>query len=146
MVYLANSWTVLTGFASCIWRKFHKIWLKMIFSLKIGIWEIMASEAHNVRKQKVLHIEGCLVDLPRKRISSSTRKIMKEVRFLSCPLLETEVNVQTEVHSSKQSKTGYVVLMFHVCMCSRTWTAIVIKNMHYNTCSDCTDMYPPHEE
>ncbi|XP_035395497.1 KATNB1-like protein 1 isoform X2 [Cygnus atratus] len=38
----------------------------------------MASEAHNVRKQKVLHIEGCLVDLPRKRISSSTRKIMKE--------------------------------------------------------------------
>ncbi|XP_032044868.1 KATNB1-like protein 1 [Aythya fuligula] len=37
----------------------------------------MASEAHNVRKQKVLHIEGCL-DLPRKRISSSTRKIMKE--------------------------------------------------------------------
>ncbi|KFR07152.1 KATNB1-like 1 [Nipponia nippon] len=38
----------------------------------------MASEAHNVRKQKVLHIEGCPIDLPRKRISSSTKKIMKE--------------------------------------------------------------------
>ncbi|PKU46306.1 katnb1-like protein 1 [Limosa lapponica baueri] len=38
----------------------------------------MASEAHNVKKQKVLHIEGCPIDLPRKRISSSTKKIMKE--------------------------------------------------------------------
>ncbi|KFP12087.1 KATNB1-like 1 [Egretta garzetta] len=38
----------------------------------------MASEAHNVRKQKVLHIEGRPIDLPRKRISSSTKKIMKE--------------------------------------------------------------------
>ncbi|XP_021258255.1 KATNB1-like protein 1 isoform X2 [Numida meleagris] len=38
----------------------------------------MASEAHNVKKQKVLHIEGRPVDLPRKRISSSTKKIMKE--------------------------------------------------------------------
>ncbi|PKK31740.1 katanin p80 subunit B-like 1 [Columba livia] len=38
----------------------------------------MASEAHNVRKQKVLHIEGCPIDLPRKRISSATKKIMKE--------------------------------------------------------------------
>ncbi|KFR07011.1 KATNB1-like 1 [Opisthocomus hoazin] len=38
----------------------------------------MASEAHNARKQKVLHIEGCPIDLPRKRISSSTKKIMKE--------------------------------------------------------------------
>ncbi|KAM4667090.1 KATNB1-like protein 1 isoform 1-T3 [Amazona ochrocephala] len=38
----------------------------------------MASEAHNVRKQKVLHIEGHPIDLPRKRISSSTKKIMKE--------------------------------------------------------------------
>ncbi|NXO05026.1 KTBL1 protein, partial [Rhinopomastus cyanomelas] len=38
----------------------------------------MASEAHNVRKQKVLHIEGHSIDLPRKRISSSTKKIMKE--------------------------------------------------------------------
>ncbi|NXV83710.1 KTBL1 protein, partial [Atlantisia rogersi] len=38
----------------------------------------MASEAHNVRKQKVLHIEGCSIDLPRKRTSSSTKKIMKE--------------------------------------------------------------------
>ncbi|KFW09341.1 KATNB1-like 1 [Eurypyga helias] len=38
----------------------------------------MASEAHNVRKQKVLHIEGHPIDLPRRRISSSTKKIMKE--------------------------------------------------------------------
>ncbi|XP_064003729.1 KATNB1-like protein 1 [Pogoniulus pusillus] len=38
----------------------------------------MASEAHNGRKQKVLHIEGHPIDLPRKRISSSTKKIMKE--------------------------------------------------------------------
>uniref|UniRef100_A0A8B9PY42 Katanin regulatory subunit B1 like 1 n=1 Tax=Apteryx owenii TaxID=8824 RepID=A0A8B9PY42_APTOW len=38
----------------------------------------MASEAHNVRKQKVLHIEGHSIDLPRKRISSFTKKIMKE--------------------------------------------------------------------
>uniref|UniRef100_A0A8D2PG77 Katanin regulatory subunit B1 like 1 n=1 Tax=Zosterops lateralis melanops TaxID=1220523 RepID=A0A8D2PG77_ZOSLA len=38
----------------------------------------MASEAHNVKKQKVLHIEGHPIDLPRKRISSSTKKIMKE--------------------------------------------------------------------
>ncbi|XP_076201012.1 KATNB1-like protein 1 isoform X2 [Aptenodytes patagonicus] len=38
----------------------------------------MASEAHNVRKQKVLHIEGHPIDLPRKRISPSTKKIMKE--------------------------------------------------------------------
>ncbi|NWS45162.1 KTBL1 protein, partial [Probosciger aterrimus] len=38
----------------------------------------MASEAHNVRKQKVLHIEGHPIDPPRKRISSSTKKIMKE--------------------------------------------------------------------
>ncbi|KFU98845.1 KATNB1-like 1 [Tauraco erythrolophus] len=38
----------------------------------------MASEAHNVRKQKVLHIEGHPIDLPRKRISLSTKKIMKE--------------------------------------------------------------------
>ncbi|KFZ64828.1 KATNB1-like 1 [Antrostomus carolinensis] len=38
----------------------------------------MASEAHNVRKQEVLHIEGHPIDLPRKRISSSTKKIMKE--------------------------------------------------------------------
>ncbi|KFZ67180.1 KATNB1-like 1, partial [Podiceps cristatus] len=37
----------------------------------------MASEAHNVRKQ-ILHIEGHSIDLPRKRISSSTKKIMKE--------------------------------------------------------------------
>ncbi|KFO75966.1 KATNB1-like 1, partial [Cuculus canorus] len=37
----------------------------------------MASEANNVRKQK-LHIEGCPIDPPRKRISSSTKKIMKE--------------------------------------------------------------------
>jgi len=42
----------------------------------------MASEAHNARKQKVLHIEGCPIDLPRKRISSSTKKIMKEVSCL----------------------------------------------------------------
>uniref|UniRef100_A0A8B9SAY5 Katanin regulatory subunit B1 like 1 n=1 Tax=Apteryx owenii TaxID=8824 RepID=A0A8B9SAY5_APTOW len=40
----------------------------------------MASEAHNVRKQKVLHIEGHSIDLPRKRISSFTKKIMKEPR------------------------------------------------------------------
>uniref|UniRef100_A0A8C3LKJ2 Katanin regulatory subunit B1 like 1 n=1 Tax=Chrysolophus pictus TaxID=9089 RepID=A0A8C3LKJ2_CHRPC len=38
----------------------------------------MASEAHNAKKQKVLHIEGRPVDLPRKRLSSSTKKIMKE--------------------------------------------------------------------
>ncbi|NXS72671.1 KTBL1 protein, partial [Pandion haliaetus] len=38
----------------------------------------MASEAHNVRKQKVLHIEGHPIDLPRKKITSSTKKIMKE--------------------------------------------------------------------
>ncbi|XP_046774443.1 KATNB1-like protein 1 isoform X1 [Gallus gallus] len=38
----------------------------------------MASEAHNAKKQKVLHIEGRPVDLPRKAISSSTKKIMKE--------------------------------------------------------------------
>ncbi|NXX90624.1 KTBL1 protein, partial [Centropus bengalensis] len=38
----------------------------------------MASEAHNVRKQKLLHIEGCPIDPPRKRISCSTKKIMKE--------------------------------------------------------------------
>ncbi|XP_030920979.1 KATNB1-like protein 1 isoform X2 [Geospiza fortis] len=38
----------------------------------------MASEAHNVKKQKVLLIEGHPIDLPRKRISSSTKKIMKE--------------------------------------------------------------------
>ncbi|NXN09164.1 KTBL1 protein, partial [Indicator maculatus] len=38
----------------------------------------MASEAHNGRKQQVLHIEGHPIDLPRKRISSSTKKIMKE--------------------------------------------------------------------
>ncbi|OXB83882.1 UNVERIFIED_CONTAM: hypothetical protein H355_009366 [Colinus virginianus] len=38
----------------------------------------MASEAHNVKKQRVLHIEGRPVDLPRKRVSSSTKKIMKE--------------------------------------------------------------------
>ncbi|XP_010192902.1 PREDICTED: LOW QUALITY PROTEIN: KATNB1-like protein 1 [Mesitornis unicolor] len=38
----------------------------------------MASKAHNVRKQKVLHIEGRPIDLPRKRISSSTKEIMKE--------------------------------------------------------------------
>ncbi|XP_010709920.1 KATNB1-like protein 1 isoform X2 [Meleagris gallopavo] len=38
----------------------------------------MASEAHNAKKQKVLHIEGRPVDLPRKRVSSSTKKIMKE--------------------------------------------------------------------
>ncbi|NXO10609.1 KTBL1 protein, partial [Oriolus oriolus] len=38
----------------------------------------MASEAHNVKNQKVLHIEGHPIDLPRKRISSSTKKIMKE--------------------------------------------------------------------
>lgn len=38
----------------------------------------MASEAHNAKKQKVLLIEGRPVDLPRKRISSSTKKIMKE--------------------------------------------------------------------
>ncbi|POI31616.1 hypothetical protein CIB84_004635 [Bambusicola thoracicus] len=38
----------------------------------------MASEAHNAKKQKVLHIEGRPVDLPRKAISSSTEKIMKE--------------------------------------------------------------------
>ncbi|KFQ63749.1 KATNB1-like 1 [Pelecanus crispus] len=38
----------------------------------------MASEAHNVKKQKVLHIEGRPIDLPRKRIPSSTKKIMKE--------------------------------------------------------------------
>lgn len=58
----------------------------------------MASEAHNVRKQKVLHIEGHPIDLPRKRISSSTKKIMKEVScfvgfFISSD--ETEVNIQT---------------------------------------------------
>lgn len=38
----------------------------------------MVSEAHNAKKQKVLHIEGRPVDLPRKAISSSTKKIMKE--------------------------------------------------------------------
>ncbi|XP_069714414.1 KATNB1-like protein 1 [Phaenicophaeus curvirostris] len=38
----------------------------------------MASEAHDVRKQKLLHIEGCPINPPRKRISSSTKKIMKE--------------------------------------------------------------------
>ncbi|NXX86237.1 KTBL1 protein, partial [Urocolius indicus] len=43
----------------------------------------MASEAHNVRKQKVLHIEGRPTDLPGKRISSSTKKIMKEGK--KCP-------------------------------------------------------------
>lgn len=46
----------------------------------------MASEAHNVKKQKVLHIEGHPIDLPRKRISSSTKKIMKEVSCLCCLL------------------------------------------------------------
>ncbi|NXD05695.1 KTBL1 protein, partial [Nothocercus nigrocapillus] len=38
----------------------------------------MASEAHDDRKQKVLHIEGHSIDLPRNRISSVTKKIMKE--------------------------------------------------------------------
>ncbi|NXP47169.1 KTBL1 protein, partial [Heliornis fulica] len=38
----------------------------------------MASEAHNVKNRKVLRIEGCPIDLPSKRISSSTKKIMKE--------------------------------------------------------------------
>ncbi|NXU52119.1 KTBL1 protein, partial [Turnix velox] len=38
----------------------------------------MASEAHNVQKQEVLHIEGCPIGRPRKRIFSSTKKIMKE--------------------------------------------------------------------
>ncbi|KFV74215.1 KATNB1-like 1 [Dryobates pubescens] len=38
----------------------------------------MAAEAHHGRKQKVLLIEGHPTDLPRKRISSSTKKIMKE--------------------------------------------------------------------
>uniref|UniRef100_A0A8C9FVE7 Uncharacterized protein n=1 Tax=Pavo cristatus TaxID=9049 RepID=A0A8C9FVE7_PAVCR len=46
----------------------------------------MASEAHNAKKQKVLHIEGRPVDLPRKRISSSTKKIMKEVRYSCLPM------------------------------------------------------------
>ncbi|NXG28225.1 KTBL1 protein, partial [Dromaius novaehollandiae] len=47
----------------------------------------MASEAHNVRKQKVLHIEGHSIDLPRKRISSFTKKIMKEVRVAFTKML-----------------------------------------------------------
>uniref|UniRef100_A0A8C7EAS8 Katanin regulatory subunit B1 like 1 n=1 Tax=Nothoprocta perdicaria TaxID=30464 RepID=A0A8C7EAS8_NOTPE len=38
----------------------------------------MASGAHNDRKQNVLHIEGHSIDLPRNRISSVTKKIMKE--------------------------------------------------------------------
>lgn len=46
----------------------------------------MASEAHNAKKQKVLHIEGRPVDLPRKRVSSSTKKIMKEVRYFCLPV------------------------------------------------------------
>lgn len=54
--------------------------------MRTGIWEIMASEAHNVKKQKVLLIEGHPIDLPRKRISSSTKKIMKEVSSLCCSL------------------------------------------------------------
>lgn len=60
----------------------------------------MASEAHDVRKQKALHIEGHPIDLPRKRISSSTKKIMKEV---SCFFIngyfkkksQNVVNIQT---------------------------------------------------
>lgn len=61
----------------------------------------MASEAHNVKKQKVLHIEGHPIDLPRKRISSSTKKIMKEVSCLCCLVGffmspdKTEVNILT---------------------------------------------------
>uniref|UniRef100_A0A8D0G4K7 Katanin regulatory subunit B1 like 1 n=1 Tax=Sphenodon punctatus TaxID=8508 RepID=A0A8D0G4K7_SPHPU len=38
----------------------------------------MASEAQNVRKQNLLYIEGRHVDLPRKRISHSPKKNMKE--------------------------------------------------------------------
>uniref|UniRef100_A0A7M4FLY4 Katanin regulatory subunit B1 like 1 n=1 Tax=Crocodylus porosus TaxID=8502 RepID=A0A7M4FLY4_CROPO len=38
----------------------------------------MASEAHNDRKRNLLHIEGCPIDLPRKRISYSPNKNMKK--------------------------------------------------------------------
>lgn len=69
----------------------------------------MASEAHNGRKQKVLHIEGHPTDLPRKRISSSTKKIMKEVSsgvWVVCFIFvssEAEVKVQ-QVYGSEQSR------------------------------------------
>lgn len=73
----------------------------------------MASEAHNAKKQKVLHIEGRPVDLPRKAISSSTKKIMKEVRYLCLPV--TEVNIQTKVYSFALSRTGDIVVLSMFC-------------------------------
>ncbi|KAF1617559.1 KATNB1-like protein 1, partial [Eudyptes chrysolophus] len=73
----------------------------------------MASEAHNVRKQKVLHIEGHPTDLPRKRISFSTKKIMKEVSstFTNIPLYYCRITVGKTVTSP--------LSLFKVVYCKR---------------------------
>lgn len=51
----------------------------------------MASEAHNDRKQNLLHIKGCPIDLPRKRISYSPNKNMKKVSAIFINFL-TQIN------------------------------------------------------
>ncbi|XP_006018561.1 KATNB1-like protein 1 isoform X1 [Alligator sinensis] len=64
----------------------------------------MASEAHNDRKRNLLHIEGCPIDLPRKRISYSPNKNMKKKLEAPNLPLSPQMPVNITAIANEQSK------------------------------------------